>query len=82
MLDALGIARDLGAHDAESVAIVPGAFDPANPATAQHRYFERAGAGAIVRASRFRDARMELLHAPFFALPGAASIRIEARLPN
>ena len=50
MVDALGVARDLGADDAGCVVVVRGAAHAADGVRIEHFDFERAGRGAIVRA--------------------------------
>ena len=62
MLDALGVAGDLGAHHAQGVAVVARARDPPDAAVGQHRHLQRAGARAIVRAGGLGDASHQLLH--------------------
>ena len=56
MMDALGIARDLGADDAGRVAVVLGAVDAADAVRSEQLDVERAGRRAIMRAGRMADA--------------------------
>ena len=55
MMDALGIARDLGADDAGRVAVVLGAMDAADAVRAEDLDVERAGRRAVVRTGRMAD---------------------------
>ena len=52
MMDALGIARDLGADDAGRVGVVLGAVNAPDLVVAQQLHVERAGRRAIVRTDR------------------------------
>ena len=56
MVDALGIARDLGADDAGRVAVGLGAVDAADAAVVEQLDVERAGRRAVVRTGRMADA--------------------------
>ena len=49
-MDALGVARDLGADDARRVALALGAMDAPDPRAVDHFDLESADRGAIVRA--------------------------------
>ena len=51
MVDALGVARDLGADDAGRVGLVLGAVDAADARAVDHLDIERADGGAVVRAN-------------------------------
>jgi hypothetical protein len=67
VMDALRIARDLGADHARRIKIVGGAAHAADTAAVEHLDLERAGRGAVVRTGRRRDAdrRTEgLIHGP------------------
>ncbi len=55
VMDALGVARDLGADHASRVGIVIGAAQSADPLPVQHLHFQRAGGRAVVRAGRRTD---------------------------
>src|SRR5439155_11334457 len=55
MVLALGIARDLGAHDPLRVGLRRGPSDPPDMARVDALDFERAGARAIVRADAGDD---------------------------
>ena len=55
MVDAVGIARDLGADDARRVAVVLGAMDAADAVVVEELDVERAGGRAVVRAGRMAD---------------------------
>ena len=63
MMDALGVARDLGADHAGRVGVVLGAADAADGALAEDLDLERAGRWAVVRTSRGSDAGADgLIH--------------------
>ena len=55
MMDAVGIARDLGADDACRVAVVLGAMHAADAVAVQDLDIERAGRRAIMRTGRMAD---------------------------
>ena len=55
MVDALGVAGDLGADDAGRVAVVAGAVDAADAAVAEQLDVERAGRRAVVGTGRMAD---------------------------
>ena len=55
MMDALGIAPDLLADDAQRVGIVLGAPNPADRVFVEHLDLERAGRRAIMGADRIAD---------------------------
>ena len=55
VVDALGVARDLGADHARGVAVVLGTMHPAYSAIGEQLDVERAGRGAVVRADRMAD---------------------------
>ena len=57
MMDALGVARDLGADHACRVGIVLGAADAADRVLVEHFDLKRAGRWAIVRTGRGGNAR-------------------------
>ena len=59
MMDALGIARDLGADHACRVGLQLGTADPADRGTIDHLDIERAGRRAIVRAGRMPDSDLD-----------------------
>src|SRR5690606_17007629 len=50
MVDALGVAGDLGADDASRVAVVAGTVDAADSLVVDHLHVERTGGGTVVRA--------------------------------
>ena len=52
MVNALGIAPDFFADDAESIAVLLGAAHPANGAVIEQLHLQRAGRGAIMGAHR------------------------------
>src|SRR3712207_9121076 len=52
MVDALGVARDLGADHAGRVAVVCRAVHPPDRTTVDHLDVEGAGGGTVVRAGR------------------------------
>jgi hypothetical protein len=54
---ALGIARDLGADDADRIIVVAGTAHFADPPFGQQFDFQCADAGAIVRAGRRMPSR-------------------------
>ena len=56
MMDALGVARDLGADHARRIDVVLGAADAADGAAVEDLDLERAGRWAVMRTSRGRDA--------------------------
>ena len=60
MMLALGIARDLGADDAERVVVVLGAAHAPDGAVVDELDFERAGRGTIVRTGGRSDANRRL----------------------
>ena len=63
MMDALGVARDLGADHAGRIGVVLGAADTADGALAKNLDLERAGRWAVVRTSRGSDAGADgLIH--------------------
>ena len=63
MMDALGVARDLGADHAGRVGIVLGAADTADGALVEDLDLERAGRRAVVRTGRGSDAGADgLIH--------------------
>ena len=65
MMNALGIARDLGADDAGGIGLQLGAAHPADRGTIDHLDIERAGRRAIVRTGGMPDVDSWLLvHAP------------------
>src|SRR6202790_1445435 len=65
MMDAFGIARDLGADDACGIGLQFGAAYPADRATVDHLDVERAGRWAIVRTGGMPDLDFGLfVHAP------------------
>jgi hypothetical protein len=67
MMDALGVARDLGADHAGRVVVVLGAAHPADAAAVDHLDVERAGRGAVVRTGGRCDRDVgadELIHGP------------------
>ena len=69
MMDALGVARDLGADHARRVGIVLGAAHAADRALAEHLDLERAGRRAVVRTGRGGNARAKgLIHGIRFTL--------------
>src|SRR5262249_40637180 len=76
MVHALGIAGDLGANDARSVAVVLRAVHPSNLAVGQQLDVEGAGGGAVMRAGRMADfaADVSVHGTPFYRL--AAFIRL------
>ena len=55
MVDALGIARHLGADNAVGVAVVLGARQPADPPVRQDLDIEGAGRRTVVRTGRMSD---------------------------
>jgi hypothetical protein len=55
MMDALGVARDLGANDAGGIVIVLGAVDSPDPVAVQQFDVERTGRRAIVWADRMAN---------------------------
>ena len=55
MVDALGVARDLGADHARGVGVVRRAAHPADGAVVEHLDLERAGRRAIMRTGRMAD---------------------------
>ena len=55
MMDALGIARDLLANDAQRVAVVLGAAHAPDRVGIEQFDLERAGRGAVMRADRSAD---------------------------
>ncbi len=66
MIDALGVARDLGADHARGVGIVGRAADAADRVPVEDLDLERTGRRAIVRAGGSGDARAnELVHRAF-----------------
>ena len=56
MVDAFGVAGDLGADDAGRVAIVPGAMNAADTAVVEDLDVERAGRRTVVRTGRMANA--------------------------
>src|SRR5216117_250345 len=65
MVNALGIARDLGADDAGGIALQLGAAHSADRGTIDHLDIERASRRAIVRTGGMPDVDFCLLvHAP------------------
>ena len=63
MVDAVGVARDLGADDARRVAVFLVAMDAADAGVGEQLDVERAGGGAIVRTGRMADLDLGLLDA-------------------
>ena len=61
MMDALGIARDLGADDAGGVGLLLGTAHPADAAAVDHLDVERAGRWAIVRTGGMADIDLGVL---------------------
>ena len=61
MMNALGVARDLGANDAGGIGLQPGAAHPADRGTIDHLDIERAGRRAIVRTGGMPDVDSWLL---------------------
>src|SRR5262249_46294313 len=55
MVDALGIARDLGADDAGRVGLLLRTAHAANTAAVEHLDIERAGRRAVVRTGGMAD---------------------------
>ncbi|MEY9781796.1 hypothetical protein ABIA23_003198 [Sinorhizobium fredii] len=55
MVDALGIARHLGADDAGRIAVCGGAADAADPPFGSEVHFQRASRGTVVRTDRVAD---------------------------
>ncbi len=72
VMDALGVARHLGADDAGRVAVFARAAHRADARVAQHLHLQRAGGGAVVRADRGAD---------FSARAGGGSIWHRGLLP-
>ncbi len=60
MMQALGIARDLGADDTVRVRVLCRSVDAADAVVADELDVERAGGGAIVRAGRMPDLVLQL----------------------
>src|SRR4051812_27395348 len=82
MLDALGVAGDLRANDAQGVAVVARTRDPADAAVGQERHLQRAGARAIVRAGGLGSASHQLLHETSLARRPVFSLRSWLRTPS
>ena len=61
MMNALGVARDLGADDAGGIGLQLGAADPADRAAVDHLDIERAGRRAIVRTGGVADIDLGML---------------------
>ena len=61
MMDALGVARDLGADDARGVGLLLGTPHPADAAAFDHLDVERAGRRAIVRTGGMADIDLGVL---------------------
>src|SRR4051794_1869490 len=55
MMDALGVARDLGADYALGVGVVRRATDATDGAIVEHLDLERAGRGAVMRTRGMTD---------------------------
>jgi hypothetical protein len=55
MVDALGVARDLGADDARGIGLLLGATHPPDAGVIDHLDIEPAGRWAIMRAGRMPD---------------------------
>src|SRR5712675_910773 len=65
MVNALGIAGDLGADDAGGVGLLLGTANPADALAIDHLDVERAGRRAIVRTGGVADVNLGMLvHAP------------------
>ena len=83
-MDALGVARDLGADHAGGVGVVRRAVHAADGARVEHLDLERAGRRAIVRTGRSADPdrlRLEadgLIHAAPALAPSARLCRLAA----
>ena len=61
MMDAVGIAGDLGADDARRVAVGLGAMDAADALAVEQLDIERAGRRAIMRTGRMADPELGVL---------------------
>lgn len=61
MMNAVGIAGDLGADDASRVAVGLGAMDAANAVFVEQLDFERAGGRAVVRTGRMAESQLGVL---------------------
>ena len=61
MMDALGVARDLGADDAGRVGLLFRAADPADGAAVDHLDVERAGRRAVMRTGGMADVDLGVL---------------------
>ena len=55
MVNTLGIAADLGAHDAQRIAVVLGTPNPADAVVIEQLDLEGTGRGTVVRANRVAD---------------------------
>ena len=65
MMDALGVARDLGADDAGGIGLQLGAAHPADGVAVDHLDIEGAGRRAIVRTGGMPDVDLGMLvHTP------------------
>ena len=71
MMDAVGIAGDLGADDAGRIAVGLGAMDAADAVAIEQLDLERAGRRAIMRTGRMADAELGVLvHGGMLAVSG------------
>ena len=61
MMDALGVARDLGADDAGRVGLLLRAAHPADAAAVDHLDIERAGRRAVMRTGGVADVDLGVL---------------------